>query len=274
MNTITGLNPICADSGYAAADNCSYAAARVSQTEVAGEQSTDITIVTDEKDKVTLSFDLGYQSSYTTYSALATNNNASAKIEGQQFDFDLSLEQSIRVEGDLNEQELKDIKKVLKRLGRMIKNFLAGGIDDASHRTGRLFKNLSTIDSVAARFEVTQRAAVVDQQYVEATALSTLDGDRPVDPQPSSPQPAQEFEPIHELTDDMVDVVKGSRIHPAKMTRFIDRFFHRLFENSRHGHRPKRHMTNLARLILSEFMQKLQDLSANTTKASASSPSD
>ena len=60
MNSITALNPFSTESGYATADSRSYNAARVSQTAVAGEQSTDITIITDQKDRVTLSFDADF----------------------------------------------------------------------------------------------------------------------------------------------------------------------------------------------------------------------
>ena len=264
MTMIPGFNPFSADSGYTAAENCSYTAARVSETAVAGGQSTDITIVTDEKDKVTLSFAADYQSSYATYSALAASRNGYANIEGQDFNFDLSLEQSIRVEGDLNEQEIKDIKKVLKRLGRIMNNFLSGRIDDVAHKAGRLLKSMQTIDSVEARFEVAKKVAVVDQQYVEATALSSFEGDRLIEPQPLPPELSHESTPIRELTDDMVAVVRASQVDFAKMSRFIDRFFRRLLGNIARGGLANRNIMNLARLIQSDFLQQLQNLSAKS----------
>lgn len=274
MNSITALNPFSTESGYAPAESRSYNAARVNQTAVAGEQSTDITIITDQKDRVTLSFDADFQTSYTTYTGLAANNNGYAKVEGKYFAFDLSLEQSISVEGDLNEQELKDIKKVIKRLGRIMKKFLAGSLDDVAQKAGKLLKNMKTIDSVDARIEFTKSALMLDKKYVEATALSPMDTDQNIQASQLPPEFSSEFKPIHELTDGMVDIVEGSQIHPAKMMRGVHRLFRHLFSDIARGEPQNRDKMNLARLIQSDFIEKLKELSSQVFKASVSSPSD
>ena len=188
MNTITDLNPGCCGRSFAATDGYSGNAAGVRQTAVSAGQRTDITIVTDDKDKVTLSFDADYQSFHTTYSALVANHSGYAIIEGERFAFDLSLEQSIRMEGDLNEQESKDISKVLKRLNRIMKKFLAGRMDDLAPKAGRLFNNMQTIDSVEARliqsdfFQKLQHLSVKapkapeDNQYPQKPVILTPNG--------------------------------------------------------------------------------------------------
>lgn len=266
MNTIAGHNPTCFDNSFAATDSYRLNAARVSQTAVSAEQNTDITIMTEQGDRVTLSVDADFKSSYTTYSGLAANNHGYAKIEGRHFSFDLSLEQSIRVEGDLNEQELKDIKKVLKRLDRIIHKFLDGRLEKVARKAGKLLDDMKTIDSVEARVEVTQKAAAVDAQYVEATALSSFDGDRPAGRRPLPLEHSSEFNPIRELTDEMVDLVKESQVDPVKVTRFLDDFIQRLLANATRGGHANSDIANLTRLIQTDFFQKLQNLSAKEPK--------
>ena len=267
MNTITGHHPTCFDNSFAATDSYRLNAARVSQTAVSAEQNAAITIMTEQGDRVTLSVDAAYQSSYTTYSGLAANNDAYANIEGRQFSFDLSLEQSIRVEGDLNEQELKDIKKLLKRLDRVIHKFLDGKFEKVAQKAARLLKNMETIDSVEARVEVAQKAAAVDAQYVEATALSSFNGERSAGRRPLPLEHSFEFNPIRELTDEMVDVVKESQVDPVKVTRFLDNFIQRLLANATRGGQADSDIASLTRLIQSDFFQKLQNLSAKEPKA-------
>jgi hypothetical protein len=274
MNFIPAVNPFSTDSGYGAADGRSCNAARVSQTAVAGEQSADITIMTDQNDRVTLSFDAGFQSSYTTYSGLAANNNGYAEIEGRHLAFDISLEQSISVEGDLNEQEVKDIKKVLQRLGRIMQQFLTGSLDDVAQKAGKLLKNMATIDRVDARVEFSKSAMVLDKQYVEATALSPREPEYKIQPLPLPPEFSSEFKPIHELTDGMVDLVERSQVHPAKMMRGVAGLFHHLFGDIARGGPLNVDKMNLARLIQSDFIEKLKELFAPVVKGSVSSPSD
>ena len=182
MNTITDLNPRWCDSCYAAPDRYSLNAARVQQAAVSAEQNTDITIMTEQGDRVTLSVDAEYQSAYTTYSGLAANNNGYATIEGRHFSFDLSMEQSIRVEGDLNEQELKDIKKVLKRLDRIIHKFMDGRLEKVARKAGRLLESMKTIDSIEARVEFQKSAAVLHKEIVAAATLSKPVAGRRIQP--------------------------------------------------------------------------------------------
>ncbi len=285
MNTITGLNAGCCDSGFAATDGYSLNAARVSQTAVSVEKNTDITIMTEQGDRVTLSVEAGFQSSYTTYSGLAANHTGYAEIRGKHFAFDLSLEQSIRVEGDLNEQEIKDIKKVLKRLDRIIHKFLDGRSDKVAKKVGMLLKNMKTTDSVEARFAFRAGAAVLDKaelslprqtqtklmplgykKFIEATDFSTPDSDRRIQLLQLPPGFSSEFKPIHELTDDMIDDVEASQIQPPQLMRFIHILFERLFSDINRGGARNTDKMNLSRLIQSDFIQKLQNLSSKAPK--------
>ena len=126
MCTHPSLNPISEDPRRLVPDSSYYAAAKVDQATVSSEQSMEVTIITDQKDIVTLSFDADFNSSYSTYEGLAKSDSGYARIAGRQFSYDVSIEQSVKVDGDLNKEELHDIRKVMKRIGRMMKKFLSG----------------------------------------------------------------------------------------------------------------------------------------------------
>ena len=272
MNTISDYHPSYSDSSFAATEGYGLNAARVKQTAVSAEQNTAITITTEQGDRMTLSVDAGFQSSYTTYSGLAANNNGYAKIEGQHDRIGLSLEQSIRVEGDLNKQELKDIRKVLNRLERIIHKFMDGRLDTVSSKAGKLLENMKTLDSVAARFEFQTSASVLDKEFMEATALSRPDVDRRIQPLQLPQGFSSEFKPIHELTDDMIDVVEASPIQPSKLMQSIHSLFARLLGDISRGGARHTDKMNLARLIQSDFIQKLEALFAEAPQVPQDGP--
>jgi hypothetical protein len=133
---------------------------------------------------------------------------------------------------------------------------------------------MKTIGSLDARIEFTKNAVMLDKKYVEATTVSPMGTDQKIQALQLPPDFRSEFKPIHELTDDMVDIVEGSQIHPAKMMRGVHRLFHRLFNDIAQGGPLNKDTINLARLIQSDFTEKLKELSSQVFKASVSSPSD
>ena len=168
MNTISSLNPFTANPKGLALDSDFYNQAKLTQAAISSEQSMEITIVTDQKDIVTLSFEADFDTTYTTYEGLATSQNGYAAIEGKQLSYEISVQQSVQVEGDLNRQEVRDIKKVMHQIGRMMKKFLAGKIDDVAEKAQSLLQNSNSLERVDAVWEFEKSASVLSQSQAEA----------------------------------------------------------------------------------------------------------
>lgn len=267
MNTIPSLNPVSVDPNGLANDSSVYSAAKVSQATISSEQSMAVTIITDQKDVVTLSFDADFNSSYTTYEGLAKSENGYTKIEGRRFSYGVSIEQSVKVEGDLNKQELRDIQKVMKRIGKMLKMFLAGKMDDVAEKAQKLLENRKSLVSVDTKMEFEKNASVLSQTYAEAARASSSDSMPMIQPVELPAEFADQFKPIDRLTDEMADVVKKSGIKPARMLKEADRLFYRLFKDFTGAGPLNADKMNVTRLIQSDFMKKLEELSSRTFSA-------
>ena len=268
MNTIPSFNPICADPGPAP-DNSFYSAAKVSQATISSEQSMDVTIITDQKDVVTLSFDADFNSSYTTYEGLAKSENGYAGIEGRRFSYGVSIEQSVKVEGDLNKQEMRDIKKVMKRIGKMMEKFLAGKMDDVAEKAQKLLKNRKSLESVDAKLEFEKSVSVLSQTYAEAASVSSFGSTPKIQPVELPAEFSSRFNPIDRLTDEMADVVKKSGHRPGHMLKAADDLFYRMFKDFAGKGPLNADKMNVTRLIQSDFLNKLQELSKRTFKSYA-----
>ena len=235
---------------------------QINHTSVAGEQSTDIKIVTKEGDKVTLSSDIQLEASLTTYNSIARTNGTYTESKGKLFSFDANKQFTIGVEGDLNDQEKKEIKKVIKTIFKMVKNFLSGN-DDQLTKKARKLANLNSISNVEAEFEFNKSIAKVDHFSAESVTNSPI----PEKPNPSETEANESndaFNPVTRLTDRMAQHVKDSGIKPVKLLKYADRMFSKLFRGFlKEGSAGWEKMNSVQR-IMTDFFQKLEKLSAES----------
>ncbi len=269
MYTNPSLNPVSEEPRGLAPDSSYYSAAKVSQANVSSEQNLEVTIITDQKDIVTLSFDADFNSSYSTYDGLAKSESGYARISGRQFSYDVSIEQSVKVDGDLNKEELHDIRKVMKRIGRMMRKFLSGDISAVSEKAQKLLNNRDTLESVDAKLEFEKSVSVMRQTYAEAVNISSSDSPPKIQPSLMNDRPVElpadfsrRFKPIDRLTDKMTDVVRESGHRPMRMLEKADRLFNRMFRDFARKGPLNADKMNVARLIQSDFIQKLKDLAS------------
>jgi len=149
---------------------------------VSNEKSADITLVTKEGDKVTLSADTRFEAAYATYNRKARMNGADTESRGQLSAVNIEREITISVEGDLNDGEKKEIKKLMREIFKMMKNFLAGqgGTPNVSAMKDI---ELDTLATVEAKFEVSRNALEVNHtsaEYVTNASVPIGESDRDV----------------------------------------------------------------------------------------------
>src|SRR5262245_65927746 len=88
-----------------------YSSATVEHITASRSQSADITIVTAEGDRVTLSASMGAQAEY------APNEYATYNAYGRV---------SVTIEGDLSRSELKDIRKAIRTIEKAARDMARG----------------------------------------------------------------------------------------------------------------------------------------------------
>lgn len=241
------------------ANNKFYNFSQINHASIASEQSTDITIMTEEGDKVTLSSDIQIDASLTTYNSKALTNTTYTESRGKLFSFDANRQINIAVEGDLNDQEKEEIEKVLKAISEMINDFLSGKNDQIVENTGD-FADLTTISNVEAEFEIKKSVTLVNHSAAKYAAYSA----NQEIPEPSKIRSNDSRDgagSVNRLTDRMLRRVKDSRVRPEKFFEHADRMFaKRSRAFMKHGPAGRRKMA-LNHKIMTEFFQKLKKLS-------------
>lgn len=246
--------------------------AQINQLMRAGERHTDITIITEEGDKVTLSSDVSIEVSLTTYNSMARTNRSYVDSKGMLFSFDVSREISVEIEGDLNDQEKKEIKEVVKTIFKMIKGFLTGKPEDGVNTAWNL-NDLQEISIVQAEFQQSNTLTMLTHTVERNTAYSPL----PAKEVPSDVDRGQSRgvdHPVDRLTDRMVEVVRDSRVKLDILLEHFDRMASWLSREFRQGDQMGWEKLGMIQTILKEFIEKLQEPSIESKEVGAKDSSE
>ena len=162
MNGINPYQPNLNTSMDFSASN--YSCSELTRISVPEQQNKDITIFTEEGDKVTLSSEKQTQTFYSNFSDVSCQKFSGVSdkysmdisnytaTENRNFEYEKNGSFSISVEGDLDKQEMQDIKKAIKSIDKIMTNLLSGGnFSKAADKTMRLV-NLDSISGIAADY--------------------------------------------------------------------------------------------------------------------------
>jgi len=174
---------------------------QAAQVKVSQSQTADITIVTAEGDTVTLSSNKSAELSFATYDAQGQVNGSSAHLSGMSMELHRTSDFSISVDGDLNKDELKDIRRAIRTIQKAANDVLKGHEDKAAARTAKLAR-LDQIASIDADMEFnrevtvtrisaqSQAAAIPESTETPATPDPVSDPAQPTSEAPAPPSPA------------------------------------------------------------------------------------
>ena len=234
MNSITQYtpsSPVPADFRGAYQSYAELQAVRISVSEA---RSKDITIFTDEGDKVTISSNQQNRFQSLTYEGLAREKvsgdhqghaitrESLAAFKGERFELESSRHISISVVGDLNEQELKDVRKAIKGIDKIMTDLLYGGnmIEAAAKATE--IKNLDTISGLEANYRYEKMVMVEQTSIIEAMTYSKRGL---TETSPLAAKGANYLHHLKTLIDEMADMVKESRTEHSKFHKSIENLF-------------------------------------------------
>jgi hypothetical protein len=159
----------------------------LTRIETSNQQHKDITLVTEEGDRVTISSSLKSQMVYSTYEGIsqytvsATSENLGmeknelAWFEGEQFEYENDGNFSISVDGDLNKQELKSIRKVVKTIDKIMTDIIYGKHIPYGLAKAIETNNLSSIASLEANYQY-DKTMLVEQTAIQEAVTYSMDG--------------------------------------------------------------------------------------------------
>jgi hypothetical protein len=239
-------------------DNWAYQSAQIEKTAIAGEQSADIVIQTADGDKLTLSSDIKFESSAITYEELSRTSANYSKSQAQFISASASSKLELTVEGTLDEQEKKEIKKVLINLFKMVKDFIAG---KANTEETNKFAHLTTISEVKAEFDIKASIATAAQSYANYVAQTPVE-ENPVMQEAKTANLPAVPERVDKLTDRMIRFVKDSGVEPSKILKRLNGQLSRRSNKFMNARPSYWHKMRLRQEILEDFVRKLKKLSA------------
>ncbi|MBN1226593.1 MAG: hypothetical protein JXA79_06345 [Deltaproteobacteria bacterium] len=255
--------------GFAKGDS-TYYGSQITNLSSYQQKNTDITIMTAEGDRVTLSTDSQRQASYLTYSGLACGGGAMAQIQGKSYSMEVNRELSITIEGNLSEEELKDIQKSIKTIDKILHEALSGNTDHALAMTNKV-SSMESISSFSASLEIENTVSFGQQTIVETqTAAPEMTNEIESEGIPPS------NDRFSKVTDNIMEALKHQRFDNRKLIRPLNKYFSKLFEgiSEKHEGSEKSGKIRMAHRIRSEMMRRLERETQEELIKSAESESD
>jgi hypothetical protein len=122
---------------------------QVSGVAVSNDLSGRLSVTTAEGDTITLTADLEYDFRAVNYSSQVTSGGSTVDLEARYAESTLKKEFGVTVEGDLNEQELKDLEKLFRKVSNILRSFFHGNDEAGLSKTAKLAERLEHLPSLS-----------------------------------------------------------------------------------------------------------------------------
>ena len=245
----------------------SYSDRQLTRVSESHKENKDITIFTEDGDRVTITSNQQSQASYSKYSAIthqsnyadfgnmSVEQNSYTLFQDERFEFDNSRNFSISVDGDLNEQELKDIRKTIKTIDKIMTDILNG--DDISQGVEKAIQlvNLDSISGIAANYRYENAISV---EKMEAEEVSTYNRDGQIEK--SLPGFNKEVEYIKNLINEMINIIKDTAVKPTKIIKPLRMLFSEILRNLSTDNRQDQPKIDLVKLIETALIEKIEQM--------------
>ncbi len=264
------MNPIAHQESLAPFSHGAFAGGRSNQAEltragsVSLNRSTDLTITTAEGDTVTLGLASTMAINAGIYRSSSHEGGWPAYSQTAFFEFSSSQNMVIEVNGDLNPEELEDIRMAVKAIGAMIDGFLSGDLQEMA-KDGELLKELDTISSLEAAFSYERQVLYGEQEKVQISGPASEKGSHAPSHHRGHGRLQRLIDRIDRLTDDMADQVKDYRGRRERLTRSVEALFGR-YGSGEANLAPRDPLgRDVIQTMQSAFVQKIQMLSESAS---------
>lgn len=213
------------------------------------QAKTDLTLVTNEGDTVTLSAKSTLKTSYTSY-------NAQGRVQGPQdvaaklLKLSAKNKVSVAVDGHLNAEEMADIEHLLGQIADIAIDFFTGDGDKTLSQALNI-DDLDTIANFHATVRLKQRVSTTQLVAIEELPKMKLGVEMP---------DTQSLLPTTDLdatVDDMVKAARASNLAAKTLTNDLPGFVTSLFEQLADALAFDTSKRQLAATISTKFSQRL-----------------
>ena len=130
---------------------------KVSGVAVSTDFSGRLSVTTAEGDKITLSADIESYFRAVNYKSHVEGDGGTVDVKGKYAEYSLKQEFGVTVEGDLNEQEVKDLASLFRKVANIFKKYLSGQDDAALAKTTKLadrFEHYSSLSDLSLNIDL------------------------------------------------------------------------------------------------------------------------
>jgi hypothetical protein len=238
---------------------------RASLFSASSRKSTDISLVTTEGDKVTISANSALQVGLSSYDYRGRLNGNDASLQGRALQVSSENSFAISVEGDLSKAELQDIQDLVGKIEKLGMEFFSHPLEDSLSQALSVGNDLDSIASFDAHLSFSQQLTPAREFKEETEAPSappSLDAASLQHISPSSTSstaPALLSKDVQPFVNKLLQEAHNSQLDPEKVAdklpKFLTKLFHR-FAKEFNFDGPKQH---LADHIREKTVQGLKD---------------
>jgi hypothetical protein len=195
---------------------------QMSQTQLAAKSETrhlEMNLVTAEGDKVTLSFDSQSMTLMAGYQEAGSSSEGSYTRQGYLSARTFERSMSLTVEGDLNDQEKKDIRKVIHTLKKMMHHFVSDKIRPMMAKAQKLGK-LDTVAGLDIEMSYSRQTLAAEQQQISTTYNQQGQVTAPQEETPAPVENTPTWDDVASQADTLTDAMARQM---SSVQAFIDR---------------------------------------------------
>lgn len=122
---------------------------KVSGVAVSTDFSGRLSVTTAEGDRITISADLQSDFRAVNYKSHAAGDGTAVDVQAKYAESSLKQEFGVTVEGDLNDQEVKDLTSLFRKVANIFKKVLSGQDDAALAKTAKLSDSFGNYSSLS-----------------------------------------------------------------------------------------------------------------------------
>jgi hypothetical protein len=122
---------------------------KVTGVAVSNDFSGRLSVTTAEGDTITLSADIESDFRAVNYKARAEGVETAVDVDATYAEYSLKHEFGVTIEGDLNEEEIKDLEKLFRNVANIFKKYLSGQDDEALAKTAKLGERFGALSSLS-----------------------------------------------------------------------------------------------------------------------------
>jgi hypothetical protein len=219
---------------------------RVSGVAVSNDFSGRLAVTTAEGDRITLTADLETNFRSGSYASRVEVDRTMGKVEAKYTHYTVQRDFGIAVDGDLNKEELHDLKILFGNIANIFRGFFQGQDEDARAHTTKLaegFTGLDSLSSLDLSVEAVRSLAVAASTVTPGGAPATVaaipqpsTGTTAPTPSSDSPDETHLNVPVKDahlasLMRQVLDALNEAKVESDKVRKHLPDFFEKLRED-------------------------------------------